>query len=385
MPRPPSIRPSCWSAGTAIAPASKSGSSTGSSVYAEGPGGHRRPWTGRRAERWLRFLAGHLDRLGTRDLAWWRLHEAVPRAWFGPVFGLIGGLAVGTVAAIASVLPGQGSYVSYPVAYGLMFALAAGFAIEHRIVGALAGGWAGGVAYALADAPKDGLLLGLAFGVANGSTIGLAIGLTSLTGGRTPARLRLRRPAGPGRLSLALLVGAGVGLVMGVVGSVAVGVTAGLAGALAVGLMTGLVIGVRNAFGMPADITQAADPVSLWRADRATAATLGLVFGTAGGVTVGLVAAVVTGVRGGAWLGVVYGFVYASAGVCYTSWYRFTVARLCLRPCGRLPWRTFAFLADAHRRGVLRRNGAVYEFRHSRLQDRLTAGRRSVVVRRRGP
>src|SRR3569833_3554528 len=118
MPRPPSIRPSCWSAGTAIAPASKSGSSTGSSVYAEGPGGHRRPWTGRRAERWLRFLAGHLDRLGTRDLAWGRLHEAVPRAWFGPVFGLIGGHTNKTNTANTTKQPKQDTNETKPVAYG---------------------------------------------------------------------------------------------------------------------------------------------------------------------------------------------------------------------------------------------------------------------------
>jgi len=40
--------------------------------------------------------------------------------------------------------------------------------------------------------------------------------------------------------------------------------------------------------------------------------------------------------------------------------------------CGRLlPWRMMAFLADAHQRGVLRRVGAVYQFRHISLQQRL--------------
>jgi hypothetical protein len=29
------------------------------------------------------------------------------------------------------------------------------------------------------------------------------------------------------------------------------------------------------------------------------------------------------------------------------------------------------FLGDAHRRGVLRQAGAVYQFRHARLQDHL--------------
>jgi hypothetical protein len=50
-------------------------------------------------------------------------------------------------------------------------------------------------------------------------------------------------------------------------------------------------------------------------------------------------------------------------------------ARLLLA-CGRfMPWRLMSFLADAHRRGALRQVGAVYEFRHVRLQQRLAAGR----------
>jgi hypothetical protein len=36
---------------------------------------------------------------------------------------------------------------------------------------------------------------------------------------------------------------------------------------------------------------------------------------------------------------------------------------------GRLPWRLPEFLDDAYRRGVLRRAGAVYQFRHARLQE----------------
>ncbi|WNV83476.1 NACHT domain-containing protein [Umezawaea sp. Da 62-37] len=34
---------------------------------------------------------------------------------------------------------------------------------------------------------------------------------------------------------------------------------------------------------------------------------------------------------------------------------------------GRLPWRTMLFLRDAHRRGVLRQSGGVYQFRHAAL------------------
>lgn len=54
----------------------------------------------------------------------------------------------------------------------------------------------------------------------------------------------------------------------------------------------------------------------------------------------------------------------------------YTEARVVLA-CGRLmPWRMMSFLLDAHRRGALRQVGAVYEFRHVRLRERLAARHR---------
>lgn len=46
----------------------------------------------------------------------------------------------------------------------------------------------------------------------------------------------------------------------------------------------------------------------------------------------------------------------------------------------RLPRRTLEFLDDAHRRGVLRRNGTRYEFRHLLLQRHLAVGRHRATV-----
>jgi hypothetical protein len=43
--------------------------------------------------------------------------------------------------------------------------------------------------------------------------------------------------------------------------------------------------------------------------------------------------------------------------------------RLLLPLSGELPWRTRAFLRDAHERGVLRQSGAFYQFRHILLQE----------------
>jgi hypothetical protein len=58
-----------------------------------------------------------------------------------------------------------------------------------------------------------------------------------------------------------------------------------------------------------------------------------------------------------------------------TQWGGWLLARTWLALTFRLPWRLGAFLRDAHRRGVLRNEGGVYQFRHARLQDRLAADR----------
>lgn len=56
-----------------------------------------------------------------------------------------------------------------------------------------------------------------------------------------------------------------------------------------------------------------------------------------------------------------------------TPWGAFTVSRRLLAVTGRLPFDLPRFIEDAHKRGVIRQAGAVYQFRHARLQDRLVA------------
>ncbi|RKT72521.1 hypothetical protein [Saccharothrix variisporea] len=65
----------------------------------------RRPWPPLDATRRLAFLAHHLDRSGSRDLAWWHLHRAAPRP----------------VAVIAGVVAAVGMGVATGVHDGLKF------------------------------------------------------------------------------------------------------------------------------------------------------------------------------------------------------------------------------------------------------------------------
>jgi hypothetical protein len=83
-----------------------------------------------------------------------------------------------------------------------------------------------------------------------------------------------------------------------------------------------------------------------------------------GGHVTGLLVATVGGVAYGSGYGFLAGLKYAAS-----AW--FTLSRCWFAARGSLPWQLMAFLEDAHRRGVLRQMGGVYQFRHLRLQDHL--------------
>ena len=78
------------------------------------------------AERWLSFLARHLDRLGTRDLEWWRLQNAVPPPVRWLASGLVAWLSVGTISEITYARQGWAARAAVAVcaAAGLMLGLA---------------------------------------------------------------------------------------------------------------------------------------------------------------------------------------------------------------------------------------------------------------------
>ena len=78
----------------------------------------------------------------------------------------------------------------------------------------------------------------------------------------------------------------------------------------------------------------------------------------------------------------VYGLYCAASFACRlalgsvrTASDRFSDARVWLACSRRMPWRVLAFVADASERGVLRRSGAVYQFRHLRLRQELAVRR----------
>jgi hypothetical protein len=297
------------------------------------PDRRRRSRTAQQAERWLVFIAGHLENVvSSPGLAWWELERAVPRT-------------VTTItAAIAAVL-------------GLALTIAA---------------TAGSTA---------GLTAGLITGAAAGLVVlvaghGSRKPLTGVGWSFRPARwfkAWRNNPLGNVR-SLGIPPFAIVALLAGL--------NFGLPAVVAWLLLGLLALGVHGAYG---DLTDVASPQAVLARDRRTLLLLGLtggifaigaglVLGTAAGRAARLLLGMKDAPAAGTAAGLVFGLVSALGFVvATTAWPRWelTCGWLALRQ--HLPWRLMSFLQDAHKRGVLRQAGAVYQFRHLELQHRLAS------------
>ncbi|WP_413754291.1 NACHT domain-containing protein [Streptomyces sp. R-74717] len=302
--------------------------------------------------RWLAFLAQRLNSLETQDLAWWRLSPAAPR-----VARAVGAtLALGAATALLRWQVDQptswfGSEMRVWVPFGVLCLLSvadvafgscaplpryipltepARMARPVLVVVAVLGGWL------LYDWLSDFLLFQVIFAV---GSLGFSVGHWILR------RKRPRPKAGNQQT-------------------------------------------VREFLDDPRDRTSGAatrGPERTLREDRlATLVSLGLVNILAEGSAVLRAAWLVIfagitpmffSTRPGTWpiTFVVMLVALAVLGTSSSAWCGFGVAKAWLWGAGKLPWNVLGLLAEAHRLGVLRQSGAAYQFRHSRLQERLAA------------
>ncbi|MFI6079265.1 NACHT domain-containing protein [Actinoplanes sp. NPDC051343] len=269
-----------------------------------------------RLRRWLAFLARLSERTPAGGLAWWQLDRAVPRA----VFVLVG-LGVGLLAAVAG-----------GVVFGRVY------------------GTAGG----------------LAFGLTSGVVIGVALSLPARDAAPPrPVEVRLRGSLR--RLGTWTGVGLGIGLATGLAVGVVSRSGSGLLNGLVAGTAFGLIGGLRGMIAAPAG-DSAGGPQSVLREDRQVGLVQAVMIGLASAVLMALIGGDLAVVLPG---GAVFVLAAALAGTSWTASYRYAVATAWLALRNRLPWQLMTFLEDARRRGVLRRTGAVYQFRSVQLQDRL--------------
>jgi hypothetical protein len=320
-------------------------------------------WHPQRARRWLSYLAVHLDRLGTRDLAWWELGRSVPRWARTLVLASLSGYLFGVATAVGNL----------PV----------------DLVGTARG---------LGFAVRRGLVVGFLHGLVAALVFGLMYWIADRRELIKPSPVRVRPFGGPRqrtgapfgtRIAYGVLVGSVVALALLLIDGLLVprlGLNDGLGGGLwsaiefppEVGLAAGLVFGLIGWLETPIDVRAAVSPANLLRSNRANVASHVVIWAIVLGSVVGIVASFTNGFPISIEIGTVFGVEGAFAaglgyGLCTTAWGQWlALARIWLPLTGRLPWRLLAFLDDACQRGALRRAGAVYQFRHARLQDHLT-------------
>lgn len=246
----------------------------------------------------------------------------------------------------------------------------------------------------LAEGPAIGLTSGLAYGLAFGLTAGLVVTYAMRSWPRqspgfADLRLRGHRPRSASRLAARLARGLAFGLAAGLPTGLAVslqagsfdGLMAGLTTALAICLAYGLSAGLTAWAEAPTPAGRANTPLTSWRADRTLnlmrTVTVGLTCGLTGGLAGGLAAGATNPPAFALAVGVTYGLTFGlTAGLAagrHHAWMAYVITARRLALTGRQPRKLMLFLDDAHRLGLLRTVGPIYQFRHAELQDHLAA------------
>lgn len=244
------------------------------------------------------------------------------------------------------------------------------------------------VAHGLAVDLYDGLTSGLAYGLVFGLAAGLVVAHAARSWSRQPPgfadlRLRRHRRVSTPRQARGLLMGVVAGLVMTLAVSLqatlAEGLWAGVTTTLAVSLAWGLSDTITAWAEAPTPTGLANTPITHWRADRTLnlvrAAAVGLTSGLSGGLAGGLAAAAANPTTFALAVGLTYGLTFCLAAGLATghhhAWMAYVITTVRLSRTGRLPRKLMQFLDDAHRLGLLRTVGPIYQFRHAELQDHL--------------
>jgi hypothetical protein len=297
------------------------------------------------ARRYLRFLARHTDEAGR--IAWWRLHNAVPR--------------------LAFVL------MSLFIALAVCSGLAAVF-------------------FALFNRPWLGFWIGLTAGALGA----LAVELFPQDDPRR-ARPRLRAIRVPSPNELARVLG------FGIMGGAALATMAWflygpLRYAVIGGVLSGFTFAVARYVSQPNDPLKVLTPLSMLRADRAAVLITWLTGAIAGAVTGFYLG---YSFRDGhrrdfdtlallrhpplvlALIGTIGGFVLSSAGLGLmasgaSSWARLMLTRIWLATQSVMPFKLMRFLEGAYACGILRQVNGFYEFRHRSFQVYFTEPDRDV-------
>ncbi|XVV17214.1 NACHT domain-containing protein [Actinoplanes sp. CA-131856] len=389
------------------------------------------PESAAKATRWLGTMARHLQkRLHQPVLAWWELAQIAPTQMIAIPIGAVTVCVSAAAGCLVRPFPESRLvnfwiFVSFGLAFGVLAALLAIRGVKCR---PWTPGGPGVAPAILATAARDALAASVALtagsyfipkwdlnsdwdnltyarnattAAAVAAAISLTVSALSLWRSTIPARPAWQPSALIPRLAsalgLGLLLGGPIGLLVALVGGLNqahdefgvsiwdsvthAGAATGIWTALAIATAVGVPVGVGRWLAMPADEGAAVSARTVLRADRTISLTIAACAGISAATACAYLATldvglfqfadytlrspVPAGVLGGL---AVFVAVLIGGG---SPWATFAVSRSWLSACGRLPWHTIAFLEDAHARGVLRRSGASYQFRHDRLERHL--------------
>ncbi|WP_330286792.1 NACHT domain-containing protein [Streptomyces sp. NBC_00576] len=387
------------------------------------------PWTAAQARKWLGRLARHAWNEGDGVVAWWRLEAATPRVFRALAPALFSVLGAWIVLTLLFASLDSNVYAGFwdtgEPQYFLLVKIPwiIGFSLGIALLTPRAHAWPGRrlpflrarkTLIVLTVVLVDSLTKWLAdqewlwghkdatdgrvdwafwaeregFQLSFGLMTALAFGFFGIR--RTPLPVLLPRRGTSGlsarRLGRALLLGTVVGAQAGAVIFTLGALIAEAAreatptplaslglGAAAGGFLGGISVligGLFHSLDRPIDVATVATPTRSLRHDRTAALARAAFLATLSGALLfaALWDANPGNLRGGCgqmWL------TMGSTALALSAWGRWVAARLWLAARGQLPWRLMAFMQDAHARGVLRQAGAIYQFRHLRLQERL--------------
>ncbi|GAA1983357.1 hypothetical protein [Kitasatospora viridis] len=304
-------------------------------VFAARPDGPR--WGADRAERWLRWLATDMTERQSDELSWWQLHRHAGDGQRAAIAGLLTWLVV-TLGVVAVGAPLWAAAL-LAVVPGVAVARSAGRAVGRlKAVPTLRGRYAVRPGSPASRVPRA-VLLGVP------AVLALAWLWRSVAELVAYARWNHHGPE-PDLFFVAFAALAVLVVVTGWLDLLAAGVPG------------------RD---------ESVDPTGALLLGRRRAVWPAVVLGGVWAICVVLVLAP----TGASWtvlvpLGVAVGLFVGAYRLVHSLWYAYLQARLTLALRGRLPLRLTAFLAEAHRLGLLRQVGTVYQFRHARLREHLT-------------
>ncbi|MGV9976561.1 NACHT domain-containing protein [Micromonospora wenchangensis] len=307
------------------------------------------------ARRWLRFTATFLDRAGTNDIAWWYLRIMLP----GPLLRLPA-LTCYTVCVAGAVIGFRHSFTAAAVG-GLagLLGTKALFDQSFRLAPSIRPRYPN---LSLRDGRAGDLAAGLLTGAFLGGLLGFVVGFVpffyAVFVSAAEAAVTGRDPVLPTHEVTRLNIPYGMAVAVGV--------------GVVVGTLQGLLTGFLGWLNQPVRDIVAPSPHLTLRRDRV--ATLVTVMAYM--LVVAASGAVVAGLIGVAWLGLVVGAaVGLSIGLLSTAWGWYRIALMWCALRGQLPWRYLTFLDDARRRRIIRRAGTVHQFRHVLLKQALLDGK----------